>query len=391
MDIRLKAYQQSEKITGIITAGSTANDALFGGELGVALYCYYLYEASGKEAYGEMAVARLEEVLVRFGEGKARLHGPWYCNGTGGLYYLMVLFAGKGLLGRGIKKVLKQLGSQLLDCAVEGIENDYNDFVHGAFGLLHCFNMYAAFSGDDSLLQPFLRLVEKKYLLAKDPWIVSAIGHADEKQQVNLSLAHGQAGQLILLMKAYSLAGITAPVKNALQRNVDYLLQCKADVLLPGSCNFFPASIHLLTGAVAGNKRLAWCYGDLGPVLSLYKAADFFNSSGYRTEADNLCIKTTERTDYETTLLESAQVCHGTGGVAHFYHLLAELSGLDCCTQSAAYWMEQAVNSMDEEIALIESAGRQFDVIEGLPGMGLVLLSCLSGKKPDWGKMILLE
>jgi lantibiotic biosynthesis protein len=391
MDTRTKAQQQSEKISDIIINCPAANDSLFGGELSVVLYCYYLYEATGIEAYGEAAIARLEKVLLDFSDGKARLQGPYYCNGVGGLFYLLVLFASKGLLGTGIKKILKKQAGQLFKYAALGIEHDCNDFVHGSFGLLHCFNLYAVSLKDDSFLQSFLRLVEEKYLRKNDSWIISAIGHPDEKKTVNLSLAHGQAGLLILLMQAYNIGGITPQVKSLLQRNAAYLLACKREVLPPGHYNFFPAAIDLQTKAITANERLAWCYGDLGQALFLYKAAAFFNSDHFRIEADSICIKTTERVTYNTTLLQGAQVCHGMGGVAHFYQLLGELSGLECCKKSSAFWMEQAIGAADDDIAKVYSPGRQLDVIEGLPGIGLVLMSYLSAKRLDWGKMILLD
>jgi lantibiotic biosynthesis protein len=260
-DIRKKAGEKLERITERITACAAANDSLFGGELAVAYYLYYLYEATGKDEYAEAALDRIEKILLGFNKGKANLNGPYYCSGAGGLFYLLVLFVRKGLVGSDMHTELRQLGEDLLECAVAGIENDFNDFLHGSFGLLHCFNHYAACFGDDSFLQPFLRVIEKKYLLADNPWITSAIGHADEKKMVNLSLSHGQAGFIIILMRAYTLGGINGNIKEQLLRNTRYLLGFKSETLTDAYGNFFPSFVNPVANTFTTNNRLAWCYG----------------------------------------------------------------------------------------------------------------------------------
>jgi lantibiotic biosynthesis protein len=390
-DLRKKAGESLERITESITACTAANDSLFGGELAVAYYLYYLYEATDKDEYAEAALDRIEKVLLGFNSGKASLSGPYYCSGAAGLFYLLVLFVRKGLVGSDMQTELKQLGEDLLECAVAGIENDYNDFVHGSFGLLHCFNHYAACFGDDSFLQPFLRLVEKKYLLADNPWIVSAIGHADEKKVVNLSLSHGQAGFMIILMKAYSLAGINGNIKERLLKNARHLLGFKSAAPGGTDCSLFPSFVNPVTNTFTTNNRLAWCYGDLGQVLFLHKAADFFKDESFSTAANSICKASTERTSFSSTLLEAGQVCHGTGGVSHFYRVLGELSGLECCTTAASFWIEQAINNIDKDIDAGTNHNSRLNMIEGLPGIGLVLMSYLSAKKLDWGGLILLE
>ncbi len=391
MDLKKKAGEKLEKITEIITGCAPGNDSLFGGELAVAYYLYYLYEATGKDEYAEASLDRIEKVLLGFNNGKANLSGPYYCSGAAGLFYLLVLFVRKGLIGSDMKTELKELGENLLECAFAGIENDYNDFVHGAFGLLHCFNHYAASFGDDSFLQPFLRLVEKKYLLADKPWIVSAIGNANEKKIINLGLSHGQAGFMIILMKAYAVGGIKGKIKEQLLRNARYLLGFKSAALSRAECNFFPSFADPATNKLTNNNRLAWCYGDLGQVLFLHKAADFFKDESFSVAANSICTASTSRINFDTTLLDGAQLCHGTGGVSHFYRVLGELSGLECCSSAASFWMEQTINAIDKELETNNTTGSQLNMIEGLPGIGLALMSYLSEKKLDWGSLILLE
>jgi lantibiotic biosynthesis protein len=391
MDIHATARRQSQQITAIITGCNPANDSLFGGELAVVLYCYYLYESEGDEAYADMAIDRLEKVLLDYSEGNAKLDGPYYASGVGGLFYVLVLFAHKGLLEEEMDTVLQQLAAQLLQCAVDGINNDANDFMHGSFGLLHGLSLYTSYSKDDRLLQQLLRVIENKYLLADTPWIVSAVAHDGEKTTVNTSLAHGQAGFLVLLMKTYTQAGVTNEVKERLRRNAGYLAGLRKETLLPGNCNFYPLAVNPYTKETADSNRLAWCYGDLGLVLFLYKAAAFFDDNTFRQQADDLCIKTTKRTTAATTLTEGAQLCHGMGGLAFFYRLLGELSGLDCCTQASGYWMQHTIAAIDEELAAVNDAASQLHLLEGLPGKGLVLMSYLSEKKLDWGRLILLD
>jgi lantibiotic biosynthesis protein len=127
-----------------------------------------------------------------------------------------------------------------------------------------------------------------------------------------------------------------------------------------------------------------------GQVLFLYKAADFFKDAGFSAVANNICKVSAERTSFGSTLLEAGQVCHGTAGVSHFYRVLGELSGLECCATAASFWIEQTINNIDKDLDA-GTNGNCLNMIEGLPGIGLVLMSYLSAKKLDWGSLILLE
>jgi lantibiotic biosynthesis protein len=390
-DLKKKAGKSLERITEIVMGATPVNDSLFGGELTAAYYLYYLYEATGNEDYAEAALDRVEKVLHGFNNGNAKLSGPYFCSGAGGLFYLLVLFIKKGLVGADMNTELKELGQDLLEYALAAVENDYNDFVHGSFGLLHCFNHYAACFGDDSFLQSFLRKIEIKYLLSGNPWIVSAIGNEDEKKMVNLSLSHGQAGFLIILMKAYTLGSITENIKERLLGNARYLAGFNGKLLSDTHCSFFPSFVNPATNELTANNRLAWCYGDLGQVLFLTKAATFFNDESFGAAANAICKASTSRTSFAATLIEDAHFCHGMGGVSHFYKVLGELSGEQYCAAASSYWMEQALDIIDRDIeASIKSTGR-LNMIEGLPGVGLTLMSYISEQKLDWGNLILLE
>lgn len=385
-----KAVLLLHKISEIVENSKPVNDTLFGGNLAVAFYFAHLYEIFGEEKYAGIAIDRLENVLTAFNENRSALFGPYFCNGFSGLLYVISLFIGKGLLSAEIKEDADLLAEQLMQSAFAGVDEDYNDFVHGSFGTLHVLTHYAEQFKEYGLVNHFLHKVESRYKHAGNPWIASYAEGEQEKKKVNFSLSHGQTGLLIVLLKAFSAAGYSVGSSNFLKRNIDYVLSFKNHLPIEGTNNYFPSVVNTEDGACKASGRLGWCYGDFGQALLLYKAAAFFNDKTYLAAAEDTGIKTTHRRTYETTLLNSAQLCHGTGGAAHIYKTLWQQSGNAAYYKAYNYWMQQTIAYTEKELLNPVAARTQTDIVEGLPGIGLALMSYISGKQSDWGNLILL-
>jgi lantibiotic biosynthesis protein len=384
------AEKQLNRITNRIMECNPANDSLFGGELAKSLFFYYRYEASGEEQFADLAVEKLQFVLEAFNNNEGRLMGPYYCNGISGLLYILILYIKKELIDDSLKEDISLLANQLLETALLGMEEDFNDFAHGSFGVLFCLIQYAELCNDTDGLNIFLRKIEGKYLKTEKPWIPSYIGNQDEKLKINFSFAHGQTGFLVLLMQAYRLAGITPEIKTLLKRNVDFVLGFKKESPIDNTFNYFPSTWHTETGEFKTSGRLAWCYGDFGPLFMLYEAAAFFGEPAYREIADELGIKTTSRLGIDDTMLESSQICHGTGGVAIMYKKLAGMSNLQEYLDASGFWMNKTIGYIEQELQLEIQETKVTDVVEGITGTGLVLMSYISDRQLDWGRMILI-
>ncbi|HRI21966.1 MAG TPA: lanthionine synthetase LanC family protein, partial [Panacibacter sp.] len=254
-----KAVLLLHKISEIVENSKPINDTLFGGNLAVAFYFAHLYETFGEEKYADIAMDRLEKVLTAFNENRSALFGPYFCNGFTGLLYVISLFIEKGLLSAEIKEDTDLLATQLMHGAFAGVDEDYNDFVHGSFGTLYVLAHYAEQFKEYGLVKNFLHKIESRYKDTDNPWIASYAEGEQEKTKVNFSLSHGQTGLLLVLLKAYSGTGYSVDSSNFLKRNIDYVLSFKNDISIEGTNNYFPSVVNTVDGTHKASGRLGWC------------------------------------------------------------------------------------------------------------------------------------
>ena len=137
------------------------------------------------------------------------------------------------------------------------------------------------------------------------------------------------------------------------------------------------------------NSRLAWCYGDLGIAYTIYQASKTFKNIQLTQHAYKILIDTTKRKTQDNTLIFDAGICHGTSGVAHFYYRLWKETSDIRFKSACDYWIKNTIQFLTSgtsklNLKMHNPVTKEFEnapdtLLEGSPGIGLALISHLTG------------
>jgi len=367
-------------------------DQLLAGALGLGLYYSQLYEHYENEEYLDKSIRIVDDVFARLDLGATGLVGSSFSSGVAGLAYLTNFLAVKGLLEIDIEADFETLEEYLYNSAMSEIELDYVDYLHGAMGCIHYFTTRKHSARGRYYLNGLVdKLLTKVVEEENGTWFRSHLLKSGEKEEVNLGLAHGQCSMLIILMNAYDALENKKEVRRIIRKGIEFILVQKRDMNgRENAYNIFPFHVNKQTPNAPIPNRLGWCYGDLNEVLLFYKAAKLLQWDELRKLADLVGMQTLMRKDPQATLVKDTHFCHGSSGVAQIYRTLYEESGLTAYLKGYEYWIEQTVLMLENELKTDYYRGKEADLLEGLSGVSLTLLSFISPKPLRWSEMFLL-
>lgn len=386
------AQRRLEEINRAIEQGVSNSDTFAGGQSGLTLYYYELYEATEKNEYKEKALALLTDVLQHFQQGEPKLIGSSFCSGAAGFAWVLQYLHKKQFIALDINAELADMDEYLFHSALSQMDNDLLDYLHGALGILH----YFTFRMSDEKIRRYAdtlieKLNSKTVRDEKGLRFNSHISEGHEKETFNLGLSHGLSGILLILVNAWEYSEKKVIIEQMLEEGIRYLLHYRRDAdYSTRRYNFFPFTVHKQTGEEMGNSRLAWCYGDLGEVLLLNRAGELLQQSNYTRLAQLIGLQTLMRKEQSATLVSDAHFCHGSSGLARFYRVLYDITGQQAYKTGSDYWIEQTLLYLEQEIPSGVYTNKEHDFLEGLLGVAFTLLSFTTEKKLTWSSSFLL-
>ncbi len=389
------------RIHSLVGKAIPVGDGLFSGQLGLSLYYYCLYSILDEVEFAEKSIELLEEVMNREESSRGGLSGHSLANGTAGLGYLLSLYASEGLVELDLDADFAEADEQLFIHALHQLKNGGSpDFLHGATGTMHYFLIR---SGEPRIRQYLKELAGAFAQLAihtaEGCWFPSFIADKKELELINTSLSHGNSGFLLILLELIRSGIRVNELSLLVKKGIEFLL---AQQVIPdpgkNQYSFFPSLIQReeelnRSGNQEGRtftNRLAWCYGDLNIVLLLYKAANFLGVSEWNDMADELGRELVQRKSEAATLVSDSHFCHGSAGLISCYESLYRYSGLALYQEAAVFWLEKTRDYLDQELHQTYYKGKEGDLLEGLPGIALALLSSQYQKETAWNRLLLL-
>ena len=200
----------------------------------------------------------------------------------------------------------------------------------------------------------------------------------------NCGLAHGAAGVVALL------ARVPDRARGLLGGAARWLA---AQRMAPGGSCYFPA---MITEERVVKSRTAWCYGDPGVLLALWRA----NPS---RELEDLAASALGRSPAEAVVFD-ADLCHGAMGLAHIANRFFQATGDERFRELAVGWIDHALTLRipGEGIAGFRSHhgatpttpaywATQPNLIDGAAGIGLALQAALGSTEPAWDRLMLCD
>jgi lantibiotic modifying enzyme len=226
---------------------------------------------------------------------------------------------------------------------------------------------------------------------------------------LNCGLAHGVPGVLAFLSLARQ-AGIAVPgLPEAIGQTARWLGESRCDdewgvnwpTAVPLAGLDSPDGPVVITGKAAaapeGPSRAAWCYGSPGIARALWLAGDALNEDTHRQLALS-AMESVFRRPIPVRRIDSPTFCHGKTGLLQIALRFAHDTGYSVLVSECRTLAEEVLDCYRPESMLgfrnIEYAGREIDqpgLLDGAPGVALVLLAAATGVEPGWDRVFLLS
>jgi hypothetical protein len=274
--------------------------------------------------------------------------------------------------------------------------------LHGAIGIvLYFISRVKKNKNLLSILQKFITLLNElgvKQSTDSIKWI-SVIDYEKQKTGYNISLSHGMASIAVILSKLHNIKDIDQKmVKPLLEGCVNYILAQEIDKDKYDS--YFP-SFAIESMEEMRGSRLAWCYGDLGIAMALWQSGIVLQNETWKNKALEVLIFAAEkRRDLQKNLVMDACLCHGAAGIGHIFYRMWWNTRMQEFKNVADYWFEQTkkmatfadgLAGYKKWLGKAEGWTNEYDLLEGIAGIGLALLTYYHEIEPIWDECLLLS
>ena len=218
---------------------------------------------------------------------------------------------------------------------------------------------------------------------------------------LNCGLAHGIPGPLALMALALSYGIVVPGVEEAIDRLVDWLVEHRADdrwgVNWPYAVSLTSEGLPNDTASADPSSRAAWCYGAPGVARALWLAGVGRDRAEWRDLAVE-AMQSVYRRPITARQIDSPTFCHGVAGLLQITLRFANDTRLPVFAEAAASLAEGLLSAYEPESLLgyrnWEPGGTRVDqpgLLDGAPGVLLVLLAASSYVEPSWDRAFLLS
>lgn len=369
------------------------NVGVFSGLSGVALFQFYYSKYLSLDDLYNTTIDKIGECISIINDGYIY---PTFCDGICGLSWVLDHLKEQGSID--LETIdLEIFDTYLYNCMLEDIKKKNYDYLHGTIGYANYFlerfknTSKEKRSTYKNYLVIFINFIEDTSIQKDDGvlWLTRDIETGLEIY--NLSLSHGVASIIAILQKLCFLEDFEERCEGMLKKAVTEVLKYKNNI---SNCpSYFPNWISISSQDHFKNSRLAWCYGDLGIGLQLLYTSKTLKDTDLYLEALEILLHCTSRKDPEDTLIDDGAICHGAFGVALVFNNIYKNTGRLEFKQSRDYWLARGVeflNSDSKLLAPVKDGEKEISILNGLAGIGLTIISCLSDLN-EWEKSLMLN
>ena len=371
---------------------------LHAGTSGVALYLAYYGRIIRQSNTIEPRVMEiLEYNIEQINSGNLQ---HTICSGISGFGWLCCHLRKLGMLNSEDVEFLDDLDIFLYRKMMADIKQGNYDYLHGALGV----GTYFLSRFDKKNVSLYLHDLFTELELSGIPcengaikWISVLYPETGEKGY-NISLSHGMSSIIAFFIRLYQLNFETERVGKLLIGAVTYILD--QITYVEGCISYFPS---VAKESSAGNyfSRLGWCYGDLGIAHILLQASVVLKNKEWENTALQILRHNSKRRDLKKNLIKDAGLCHGSAGIAYIFWNLYLKTNIQEFRETVDYWLEVTKQMATYPDGLagfkawrMEKIGgptNSDSLLEGIAGIGLVLLSRLKSEETTWDECLMLS
>lgn len=370
--------------------------SLYSGDSGILLSLSVYYMQTGDEAYLKRIydyVDHIQELLMD--PYKSVLES--FCGGLAG-YGWMLHFLNRNGIVEVDEGLFEQFDEVLFNRMKIYCKSNSMDQLHGALSI----GRYFLARNNVAALKCILkRLDETKTASGYEiKWETEKIDTKDTKY--DFGLAHGMAGYAYFISQCYVRGVMTKLCLKLLKGIRKFYSNNEQDFT---TCHSFYPTIILKNEYPLSERnmraRLAWCYGDIGVLYSLFLVARNTGNKDYENEIVSKLEKVSARRDCNDTSVKDACFCHGASSIAHIFNRMYFFTGNIIFKESSVYWLKVTLilgrNTKESPTGYLSYKGHEkswkidYTLLEGVAGVNLTLMSALSYKGIDWDESMMLS
>ncbi len=378
------------------------NIGVLTGSTGIALFHFYYSKFKQQEINASIGSDIISSVVQKINKG---YHMPTFCTGIAGAAWAIELLREEDFIELDSDALLGNL-DDFLESSLQ-VDKRYNfyDFLHGNIGIgLYFLKRYENTASTELksnykryLLKIISKLQETALIKGNTAKWESNLIFSEKLRGYNLSLSHGISSITNFLARLAEHSDFKDATITLLQQATNYILQQHYDSVTSTSC--FPDWITT-TNEKSKNARLAWCYGDLGIGISLWRAGKILSDQELCKKALTVLKHSTKRRDIEEARIMDAGLCHGSYGVAHIFNYMYKETQEPVFKETAIYWLQQALDMAihkDGYAGYYQWRGgdnpgwrKEVNLLEGISGIGLAIISHLASFETKWDECLMI-
>jgi hypothetical protein len=370
------------------------------GEPGIALFLFYYSKFSQNDTFSDKGLEILEKSVEIINSG---YNLTSFCSGISGTAWVFDHLESKNLLDIDNDEFLSDLEVYLFEDMIKDIKFGNYDFLHNSLGIAYYFLIRYYNTKSIALKNRYIGYLEK---FIDELHLVSELDensirwktkfdHKDGEIVYNLNLAHGISSIIIFLTKLSEIEKFSLHVNDILYKAVNFILKYYRDI--DDSISFFP-SIIKENEKLNFNTRLAWCNGDLGIGLSLWKASIVLKDIKLEELSIKILKHASKRRDKNNTMVNDAGLCHGSFGNAQIFMYLFKQTRILDFQESTKFWLEDGLKQLHHDNTYaghmkltINGWKDELSLLEGLAGIGLSIMAYLNPEFSLWDECLMIN
>ncbi|NMN38847.1 lanthionine synthetase LanC family protein [Pedobacter sp. SG918] len=387
-----------EKQPDFITNGN-----LFNGYAGIVYYYFSLLKAF-PEGESEAYVA-LEKLVESYNsQDNTASKYMTFCSGLSGFYFLIQKLVEQEYLDEIFLEDVLPINELIFEDTRRLLAEENTDFLHGATGqmqyLLNCKHDPNRAKYLNVLIDDLLKLAVTDDKGLRFP--NSTVKEFQNTDNTNLSLSHGNAGILLVMLNIYNAGIEQEKLGNAIQQGLAYFINYYHPRSIDIPLSAFPLLVNeeltkeeLIDGDFYA-ENYSWCYGDLAVIWLLYQSSISFKHTAYADIADQVGKAMATRLIAVPTLdlKINSHFCHGTSGIALFLDRLYQFSGHEVYHEAAQVWLESTLDHLEKDLNNPDFMNKtsSLGMLEGVSGALFVLAAAEHEDiAANWTNMFLLS